>query len=307
MKYQQWSKDIQIYELPEGFSIEKAPWEQFAPWWTVYVIFEDNIWFRQSYEMALSVLKDCEICYWIKKDGKRIGGVLMEPNYMNCLYLEPPFSDYGKMVVILKNLLVSWSDSTKDIMVGGARPKEINYYQRAGFRSGQTRRCMIRPTESFDISWDEDYIIAEPSREDGMEIAKLLHAAFHGGVGYQGTVDLEGHKKDGDIYFKYFGDNELLKKASTLIYDKNTNELIGTCLVSLWEECPLIYDVAVHPDHQGRGLASKMIKKALTVAKEQYPVLKLFVTLGNDAELVYHKLGFMAGTETTEMIIPSKK
>lgn len=307
MNNQQWSKDRKTYELQEGFSIEKSPWEEFSPWWTVYVIFDNNMWFRQSYEMGLKVLENADNCYWVKKDGKRIGGVLMEPNYINCLFLVPPFSDYGKVLMMLKNLLVSWSDRTKDIIAGGAMLGEMKFYQRLGFRAGVTRRCMIRPTEAFDISWHDDYIIAEPSIEDGMEIAKLFKAAFHGGPGYQGTLDVEGHKKDGDIYFKYYGDNQLLKRASSLVYEKNTKELIGVCLVSLWEKWPLIYDVAVHPSHQSKGLASNMIKKAMGVLKDEYPVLKLFVTLGNDAELVYHKLGFLPGDEFTEMIIPANK
>ncbi|MBU3227383.1 hypothetical protein [Clostridium algidicarnis] len=47
-----------------------------------------------------------------------------------------------------------------------------------------------------------------------------------------------------------------------------------------------------------------MLNRSLTILKKQYPTLRLFVTLGNDAEMVYHKMGFLAGTETTEMILP---
>lgn len=50
-----------------------------------------------------------------------------------------------------------------------------------------------------------------------------------------------------------------------------------------------------------------MLKHALTILKEEYPVLRLFVTLGNDAELFYSKLGFLSGIETTEMILPAIK
>lgn len=308
MKYESWSKDTPLYELSEGFALEKAPWGEFAPWWTVYVVFKNNLWFRQSYDMALSVLKDAEICYWVKKDGKRIGGVLIEPNYMNCLFLVPPFcEEYGRVVVLLKNLLLTWSDNTKDIIVGGPGPDEVKYYQRAGFRVRESRRCMIRPTEAFTISWSEDYVLAQPSKAHQMEIAELFHVSFHGGTGAQGAQELDAHNKDGEYYFEHFGDNDLLNRASTIIYDRTTGKIIGACLISLWEQWPLIYDVAVHPSYQGKGLASRMINKALTVLEAQYPVLRLFVTLGNDAELLYHRLGFLPGDEATEMVIPATK
>lgn len=306
MKYEVWSKDTLLYELQDGFALEKAPWQDFTPWWTLYVVFQNNVWFRQSYDMALSVLQDAEICYWVKKDGNRIGGVLIEPNYMNCLFLVPPFcEEYGKVVVLLRNLLLSWADNTKDIVVGGCKPGEVSYYQRAGFRARESRRCMIRPTEAFAINWCEDYVVAQLSKEYRLELAELFYVAFHGGSGAQGAQELDAHIKNVEFYVKHFGDDEILKKASTMIYDKTSNKLIGACLISLWEQWPLIYDVAVHPKYQGRGLASQMIKQALTVLKEQYPVIRLFVTLGNDAELLYHRLGFLSGDETTEMVIPA--
>lgn len=95
----------------------------------------------------------------------------------------------------------------------------------------------------------------------------------------------------------------MVNKASTLIYEKKTNELVGACLISIWEEWPNVYDIAVKPSFQKKGLAKNMLKRSLTILKKQYPTLRLFVTLGNDAEMVYHKMGFLAGTETTEMIL----
>lgn len=99
----------------------------------------------------------------------------------------------------------------------------------------------------------------------------------------------------------------LMNKASTLIYEKKTNELVGACLISIWEDWPNVYDIAVKPSFQKRGLAKNMLKRALTVLKEGYPTLRLFVTLGNDAEMLYHQMGFLAGTETTEMILPVRE
>ncbi|MGH4124145.1 MAG: GNAT family N-acetyltransferase [Clostridium sp.] len=307
MKYNQWSKEINVYELSEGYSIHKAEWKEFSIHFATYEIFSINVWFRQSFDMYCSVLKDCDICYWIKKDGHRMGGVLLEPNYMNCLFLEPPYNQYDEVLNELRNILICWSDESKKIIVGGVKPQEIKYYQRAGFRTGKARRCMIRPTEEFNINWSDEYQIVLPTVEREMEIVKLFNEAFQGGVGDDGNSTIDKQQESVKYYLNDNLQNNLVNKASTLIYYKKTNELVGACLISIWEEWPNVYDIAVKPSFQGNGLARNMIKKALTVLKEQHTVLRLFVTLGNDAEMSYHKLGFLAGVETTEMFLVEKE
>lgn len=305
MNSQPWSKDTTSYQLADGFTLEKSDWQTFSIWFGTHVVLKDNGWFRQSFDFACSVLKDFEICYWVKQDGSRVGGVLIEPNYMNCLFLIPPFCDYGKIVAMLRDLLLSWSDPTKDIIVGGAKPDQIGYFLRAGFRAGEARRCMIRPTESFDVQWRDGLVLEGPSQAQAEEVATLLQAAFADSAGNRSN-SREYNLKEVQDYFKYLAKSELVIRASTLVYEEETHKLIGACLVGMWEEWPLVYDVAVHPEHQGKGLASDMLKKALTVLKGEYPVLRLFVTLGNGAETAYHKLGFLAGSEYTEMHLPAR-
>lgn len=48
------------------------------------------------------------------------------------------------------------------------------------------------------------------------------------------------------------------------------------------------------------------MKIALNNFKGECPVLRLFVELGNDAEALYHNLGFIAGEETTSLYIPRR-
>jgi ribosomal protein S18 acetylase RimI-like enzyme len=80
--------------------------------------------------------------------------------------------------------------------------------------------------------------------------------------------------------------------------------LIGACLISLYDEWPLVYDISVHPSYRGSQLASKMLKKALTVLHTNYPLLRLYVTIGNGAQSVYYKLGFVSGVESKRFYIP---
>jgi len=298
-----WSKDIIKYDLCDGYTIEKAKGKDFSVYFAVYEILDTNIWFRQSFDISCSIIEDCDICFWIKKDGYRIGGVLLEPNYMNCLFLEPPYdNEYDTVIGKLKNILLCWSDNSKAIVVGGVKPDKMKYYQRAGFKAGETRRCMIRPTEELETIWSDEYKIILPKIEHKNDITELFVEAFSNGIESQ---DKSSFDRQIQYYFDHNPENSLVNKASALIYHRDTNELIGACLISIWEEWPNVYDVAIKPSFQNRGVATKMLKRALTILKEQYPVLRLFVTLGNNAEMVYHKLGFMPGIETTEMILMS--
>lgn len=301
-----WSKDLKEYDLKDGYSIEKAQWEEFSVYFAVYEVFETNIWFRQSFDTYCSVLKDCDICFWIKKDNFRIGGVLLDLNYMNCLFLQPPHNEYDLIIGKLKNLLLTCSDSSKPIYVGAVKPDKVKYYQRAGFKIGESRRCMIRPTEEFHITWDCDYEIVSVTEDKKSDIAKLFTEAFSNEGESKDGTNFQRENESVEFYFAKNPKNTLVNKASTLIYKKKTNELVGACLISIWEDWPNVYDIAVKPSFEKRGLAKNMLKRALTVLKEGYPTLRLFVTLGNDAELLYHKMGFLAGTETTEMILPAR-
>lgn len=65
--YQKWSKDIEKYDLFDGYTIEKVNGKDFSVYFAIYEIFDTNIWFRQSFDVFCSIIEDCEICFWIKK------------------------------------------------------------------------------------------------------------------------------------------------------------------------------------------------------------------------------------------------
>ena len=307
MKLIKWSREVEKYELDEDYSIQKADLKDFSVHFAIYVIAAENVLFRQNFDTSCSVLKEGDPCFYIEKNGFRIGGVLIEPNYMRYLFIKPPYNEeYYKVLVMLKRLLVNFSDSSRDIDVAWVKPWELKHYLRLGFRQEESRRCMIRPTETFNINFEDNYEVSKPSKNHITKIATLFNEAFAGGVGEDGQLNKKGHEEALRAYFKENTGEEILKTASTLIYDKETKEVIGICLISLWEGWPNIYDIAVKPSYQGKGLASMMIKKALTVLKEEYPVVRLFVTLGNNAEALYYNLGFLPGTETTKLYIPAK-
>jgi GNAT superfamily N-acetyltransferase len=54
----------------------------------------------------------------------------------------------------------------------------------------------------------------------------------------------------------------------------------------------LLENLATHPDHRGKGLASRLVKWAFPVADEQQVLVYLDTASGSPAERLYKKLGF---------------
>jgi len=305
MNYKNWNENITNYPLTEGYEIERARSEEFA----IYCITYRNvdITFRKSWDMHYEEMKNKNNCFWIKKDNQIIGGVRMEPNYIDSLFLIPPYSDKFKVLQILKKILVHWSDKGKDIYSYSVIPSEIEDYKRIGFFTTLSLRCMIRPTEKFNLDWDGNYKIFCPVKEKDLELAKLFYEAYSDGIDDYAKQSVEQHIIDVRSFLneKFQEYNETIKNASAVVYDKDTNELVGVCFITLWEGWPYLSNIAVKPTHRGKGLAEKMIKRALNILKDEYPVIRLDVLVGNSSESLYYKLGFLPGPEIAHLFLPA--
>ncbi|MCY6370599.1 GNAT family N-acetyltransferase [Clostridium ganghwense] len=311
---QNWSSNIEYYELSHKYSIVKANPEEFAIYESVY---GDKIYNRfavKHWDLRLAISLDNpfakdESFYWIKAGELRIGGVLIEPNVLSRLFIIPPFTNTFEIVKLLKKLLVKWSSSSKNIYAYQIPPEQSHYFEMLGFWPDKNRRWMMRPTEAFDFVWDNTIIVKTPQQNNNVEIAKLFYESFNGDIDCQYAAKQNGQECTYEEYLDEINDyfnnctEDILLEASTLIYDKEEKKLIGACLVSHFEEWPLIHTIGVDPSYRGKHLATTMLKKALTVLKKEYPILRLFVTIGNVAESVYYELGFIPGTEFKRFII----
>lgn len=312
---QVWSNNTDYYELSDKYSIVKASPEEFAIYESVY---GDKIYNRfavKHWDLRLAVSLDNpfakeESFYWIKDGKLRIGGVLIEPNVIARLFIIPPFENLFEIVKLLKKLLIKWSDSSKNIYAYQISPEQSHYFEMVGFWPDKNRQWMMRPTEVFDFVWDKTVIVKTPRQNNSEEIAKLFYESFNGGIDCQYIAKQNGQEFMYEDYLdevnEYFNDctEDILLEASTLIYDKAEKKLIGACLVSFIEEWPLIHTIGVNPSYRGKQLSTTMLKKALTVLKDKYPILRLFVTVGNVAESVYYELGFISGVEFKRFYLP---
>lgn len=285
-------------KMDEDFHLTKAEFKQYA---IHYATYRENIFFRQSWERRLTIFDADASCYWIMFKGRRIGGVCMEPNSLSGLFLEPPFVDMALVLTKLKRLLLQCSDANKPIHAYGILPYQTEHFLRLGFIPAESRRVMIRPTERFEPQeWEEGFVIINPAVEQLDQMAEQLFESYSGTdrIGYPAENTIEEQRASLEYYFEN-NNSELLNRASSIIIDKSNNQLVAVCLISLWEDLPLISDIAVLPEYRSKQFASKLLKHASTTLFEQYDVMRLFVTIGNAAESLYYNFGFYPGLEQT--------
>ncbi|MCB5954531.1 GNAT family N-acetyltransferase [Enterococcus sp. CWB-B31] len=89
---------------------------------------------------------------------------------------------------------------------------------------------------------------------------------------------------------------ELLRTHSFISKDTESDQVLGTAIVSLFREIPLLIYLAVDPDRQGEGLAVKMLDKVVEtmVVSDVYKELYLVVIPENHrAKEIYERYGFL--------------
>lgn len=300
MKFPAWSDDLNRIELIDGFSLERAELDEFVIYMSIYMNADLYFWYDWANFMQgqKNEMGETRNLFWIKQGGQRIGGVFIQPGMVVYPFLIPPYTDLYRVLDVLTQANVQWGDPTKKVWAFGIIPTQVETLQKLGYHVQDSFRCMIRPTEAFEVNWGEEFVVRRPEPEDEAELANLFFRAFENAL-ERDTDTLEGWVETVKFFFKI--SNEVTHEASTLIYDRQTNQLVGACTVSPYYEWPLIRTLAVLPEYRGKGLAQKMLKHALTVTKPHYPAVRLFVTMGNPSQNLYYKLNFLPGPTESRM------
>ncbi|WP_422661145.1 GNAT family N-acetyltransferase [Paenibacillus sp. EC2-1] len=309
MQFVEWSVEADCYDLSSEYSIRRADPEEWGIYCSVYYDMRYIGFFReQGFDNSRNN------SFWIYRGGFKIGGVRISPNTMYHLFFIPPFQETFEVLKLLKLTLIRWSDRTKPIKAYEILPDQVSLFTRAGFWPDEFRcRWMQRPTDHFDVVWGDTLIIKSPQILDNGrgemryinedEIAQSDFQSFVGGFEAvrRKKSSLEDFIPDEDPNYT----NDILVQASTLVYDKDTGLLVANCRLCLQDNQAAVYSIGVLPMYRGMGLATSMLKRALTSLKDHYPILRLYVMEGNDAESVYLNLGFVPGVqEIQSMCIP---
>ena len=304
MAYPPFSKDTTHCELADGYALVSAPERAFGISYAVYR--KTNTEFFQTFLEYGSDLEGLHYCFWVTRHGERVGGIIIRPNHIEGLFVIPPFIDAYRVLEAAMPVLLDWSDPTKDIEAVDVLPHELDLYHRLGFRADCIRRHMIRPTQAFDVGWESRFEAIVPAEEHQPAIASLLHESFTGGVAKYGTCGLDDWRTN---IARFARRKTSYPDASTLVFDRDTGALVGACLTWLDVEDAIagIGWLAVSPSYQRRGLATRMLKRAMTVLSGKCPLVKVQVFVGNPAEALYYRLGFLPGVDRHTLSMPASQ
>ncbi|TQR44403.1 GNAT family N-acetyltransferase [Paenibacillus popilliae] len=229
-----WEPEQHRYALSERVYLLKADKIEWGIYSSVYYNAEYNGFFKdQGYEY-----EGWRDPFWIYEGEALIGGVVIAPNVMFTLFFIPPFRDVRRIVLLLKEALISWSDLSKDIIIFEVLPDQVELLGRAGFWPSAFRcRWMQRPTEAFVTTWEDCFVVETPEmiQQDGInqlrnenDIAKLLYRSFAGAGSIDAIrrqqTDMQFYQEDIREYVSYT--NDLVRNASTIVVDSHTNEVL---------------------------------------------------------------------------------
>jgi ribosomal protein S18 acetylase RimI-like enzyme len=162
-------------------------------------------------------------------------------------------------------------------------------------------RQVAREPEVFDIDWGDRFELSPWTEDKTDDIAEFLLR-----TGAQSFTELEecrdGTPESARHYVtrarKYvkeqLANDHVGYVASSLVYDKTTGELIAVCLCCGWS----VYHLEVHPAYQRQGIATRMLKHALTVhARHGSPEFHLWRHDDSPGVRLYERLGFASTGE----------
>lgn len=302
MQHQAYVKGVDHYDLPHGFLLHRADNAEFVKSWVVYRNINED--FAQSFQETTADLAGVEFCFWIVRNGRRVGGVIMLPNNIGDFFLIPPETDAPQILGIILPLLEYWSDQRKPIVAQAIVPTYVPAFQQLGFRLQESRVWMIRPTVQTTMDLAAPWSLRAFDVASAPAVAQLLYNAFAGTVGQYGARSYDDHLASVQNFCETYDAHSSCGQASALLVEAQTDRLVATCMVGMHKGLPTIRFVAVEPNVQRRGLATHLLWHAITTLAAEYDWVKLAVTEGNPAMELYHKLGFVAGEPTAQLIKP---
>lgn len=288
-----------LMKVNTQYSIKKADQTFYSKCFATY---RKNIWFRPSWSFLQQMMLDASDCFWIHRDNKRVAGISLSDNELGSFFMIPPFTLTVDIVSFLKGFIIKSSGGNHRVDAYNVLSEHIEVFKNEGFNILSTRKCMIRPTEKIETSLPRDIASVKPNLDHITCITELMNEAYYAGPDQR---DIDTYKRDLIYYFEH--NQEEVLEASTILIQKETSEIVGVCLVSLWEDTPLIYEIAVKPYHKNKGFGRYMLCRAITHLESVYPVIRLFVTSGNHAEYLYSKLGFQSGEETSHLVFETEE
>lgn len=284
------------------YTFVKADKDLFAVYQTIHSGEDLELWF--DWKSRLEDTKWTDNCFWLIKDNDKIAGAIINNETVMYPFLISPFCHRTLFWrEIHRNLM---KENHMKINTNGIFDDDVNILLTFGYKIERIRQMMCRPTDIYSLNLSQDFYYRSPEMKDISLIAEAKLEGYKGGIDYQvfGEPTLSEENEDTLKLLNIYDETNSLSN-SIIVFDKKTDMLAGLCISGLNNKMPLgfaeISELCVLPQYRNRGLAEFMIKYVISKAHEKTPLIKLCVTVGNSAESLYRKMGFVAGARFTNM------
>jgi ribosomal protein S18 acetylase RimI-like enzyme len=264
-----------------------------------YAIYGTNIYMDYDWKELLDSFSPNGNGILIFKDDVPIGGITINNNHFSSPFLIPPFCDIKEFWGVVINY--SKEANKNDTLYFDYIPESnVDIITSLGAGKRWAQRRMYRPTAEYNIKPDDKFYLTIPRKIDKNEIIRVVYEAHLNG--YTSTVYGEPHisyiEETINRRFISFSQTNTLH-FGTIVKTKDTNKIAAVCIAGIYPDSPndfsTIHQVSVLPTYRKQGLAQAMILNSINAAHMSSPVIGLGVLVGNPAELLYQKLGFIGG------------
>lgn len=289
-------------DLGGGFRLERTETPLFAVYQAIYAEADVEMWY--DWKMRVNDTMWAEDCFFLTRDGQKLAGVITKGGKFLYPFLIAPFCDRALFYHLLHRAVrTDLPAESRTITAIDVLDADVETLLTMGYRrTNQSRRVMVRPTDRFEITPPPGFEIAAPAPGDAEAITAMLNQAFAGGI----HAEVYGPLTTEDVAkcIENIAETGTLD-ISSLVYETSTGTLVGACLAGIFPNpvngFAFVSDMGVLPAYQNRGLGALMLRRALTQAHPRAQVMKLVVTIGNPAESLYRRLGFLPGPRFTRM------
>lgn len=271
------------------FELVKADKDLFAIYYTMYSNADIEMWY--DWERRLRDTKWTDQCFFLMSNKQKVGGVIITDKKISYPFMVSPFC----------KRLEFWSYITNNNPNKGIRgvlEADVKPLNSLGFKTESINQVMCRPADIMECSLPSGFTaeVFEPTG-DLMEAANVILKSYADTICEEvnGENTIESVLEDMNDIFDIYSP----KNLSQLIRETQTGKIVAVCMAGVGKKYVLGYteiaDICVLPEYRNRGLAKYLLDSTISLAYGVSPFVKLFVNVGNYAEELYKKVGFIAG------------
>ncbi|MCA0173970.1 GNAT family N-acetyltransferase [Bacillus sp. RAR_GA_16] len=294
----------EVVELEDQLTLVYQEPEEYFHYYSIYYGQKyADYFFRRSLEVMKEVVSIFDCGYFIMHDEKIIGGVFIKPNFMADLFVAPPYKDYEGLVQKLLNHLKKISNTEEKMIVRDVVEKHVTSYEQSGCQVNEVNYWMIRPTQPIKAILPGGYLSKPVLEENIADIVNLIMESYSANSAYKQIGTKEDYTNHVREFIEIYQTNKIMDECSRVIVEQCTNKIVGVCLHMEFENYPLIMSLAVHPEHQHKGLGRFLLKHSINISSKEYPATRLSVIKGNPAIQLYEDLGFIKNKTLADMYV----